>query len=516
MIKKSLALRVLAVGFFFIALPLLISSFFFFQQSYQAAVRRHKAALKQVAETRAYVLHEFVLMREQEIFEEISSATETGSFSLPKGLKPDEMSTWLAQLSDPLVNASVGLAILNSNRVVIAASDPKLVGQFFPLLALQKGRAMGEEAGYFDFFLGPGVELGYEERVQDLNLSMIAYTPKVQIFSQAIGHFLLLYSIYGILLIVGAAFALWFTGWMARPFNQLVQVMSGVGEGHNEARFQKMTLGFEINVLGESFNQMVEALLAAMQRAEDERVLEEGYKKELEIGKSVQRQLLVSKMPSHPAADLVGLYISSEEVGGDFYDVQILDEELYLTVADVSGKGIPACLYSLGVRSLLRTSMRLTRDLGEILARSNRLFLKDTGATGIYTTVLMGHYAPKTHLFSYYSCGHVPGLIRRVGGEVEVMPHQGVAMGLLESPRYVPGQVELQSGDIVLFFTDGLIGAENAKHQHFTIERLIQTLKQRRWETVQEIVDGLSNEVRAFMGETPQADEIILLGMQVR
>ena len=116
--------------------------------------------------------------------------------------------------------------------------------------------------------------------------------------------------------------------------------------------------GFEINDLGEIFNEMLISMRSYMKRAEDEKAKREAIAQELKIGHEVQLQILPESMPYYPKSEIADYFISAKEVGGDFYDVFLQEaaegQKLFFVIADVSGKGISACLYSLGVSSLIR------------------------------------------------------------------------------------------------------------------------------------------------------------------
>jgi sigma-B regulation protein RsbU (phosphoserine phosphatase) len=209
-------------------------------------------------------------------------------------------------------------------------------------------------------------------------------------------------------------------------------------------------------------------------------------------------------------------YLPAREVGGDFYDLFVQKGKLVLTIADAAGKGISACMYALRLRSNLRTAITLFDDLGEMLVHSNRRFLVDTGNTGMYATVLMGIYDPSLHRLTYYSCGHVPGIIKRANGHLLFLEHTGMALGVVSIEKIVPQTMELFAGDTLLFYTDGLTNAVNEKNQSFSLGRLQALLQQRPWNSAEEIKEGILKEVRSFMGSAVQLDDITLLVMKVQ
>lgn len=202
---------------------------------------------------------------------------------------------------------------------------------------------------------------------------------------------------------------------------------------------------------------------------------------------------------------------------GIFYCVESHQAGHYwLVVGDAAGKGISSCLYSLVVRSLIRSYGILYNDVGKVLSETNNAFLEQTGDSGMFVTALMGEYDASSGVFSYYSCGHTPGLIKRQDGAIELLAHSGMALGLLESTEYQVDQVKLGVGDTVIFFTSGLIGGVNEKNQYFSEKRLRELLQQRKWISSQEIVNGLVSEYQAFIGSASQEAEVVIVTMQIK
>ena len=626
MIKKSLPLRVLAISFIVLALPLLIDSFIFFQKNYNESISDAKRELREDTINRVFAIAEiepvkqvflkelmtlFNIKKELETlpnetlnkqlkvtadlnpgFEiDITSRDEKNQYTVVASSRGDTIGSvftsylqmerifekgqgnyfsyiyspeekrylpyiYVVRVVDDQSVLSVGIniedklariltqeddgeisyAMINDDGMVFAATEPNMKGEFFsplsplrrkqiaeaghlgessipikPLIVIQK-----EDSPIFEFIFGEKVQIAYQTHVPALGISFLAYSPKEAIFGRSIRQFLLIYTIYGFILIAGGAVAYWFAQYISRSLKQLTQVMGKVGEGDLSVKYMPEFLGFEINLLGEIFNETLGKLLENIKRAEDERVLKEICKKELELAQEVQNDLLPQEMPKMEGVELAGNYLSAEQAGGDFYDLFIMDNDrLALTVADAAGKGISTCLYSLGVRSLLRTHMTLHDDVGVILSAANNLFNKDTGETGMFATVLMGIYDPKSRIFSYYSCGHVSPILRKANGQLVTLGHRGMAMGLKSSTQYQTEEIQLEPGDLLLIYTNGLVDVYNEHYHPFTENRLKDLLLHRRWFTASEVVEGLTHEVKQFVGATPQEEEVVILAMRV-
>lgn len=634
MIFRSLPLRVLAVVFIVLALPLLIDSFIFSKRLYNESIKDTKESLRQTGNYRAYAISEldpvrFVAIQEltvlldiengmpsiEELNQKLKKTKEIGpdfyisilgkeengnykilassdeslvgslfesSFLLGRALNKQKIGDFIRfqkkagssvevpfisiakKILSPTTKETVGVlvistpihqeilpmleggsergldinfAIMTRDEIVIAATDFTLLGNYLSSLSGEKkaqlvsSKQLGtltlaedplaivskEETSFFEFIFANHVQIAYKVAIPNIDLFFLSYTSKKILFSHSVKHFLFIYATYGLIFIVGGAIAYWLSTWIARPLMQLCSLMTKVGKGDLSGRFKEEPLGFEINSLGNIFNQTLGALIENIQQAEDERVQKETFRKEMELGQEVQRNLLPREMPTVPGLEFEAVYLSPTEVGGDFYDIFLKNKtHIALTVADASGKGISACLYALSFRSLLRTSLTLHEGAGEILSHTNNMFIQDAGDTGMFVMAMMGIYDIEKRELSYYSCGHVPGIIRRANGQLAILNHSGMAIGLKESTPFKADKAQLYPGDILLLYTDGLIDVVNEKFQHFSEKRLRNFLQQKRIESAHDVVSGLTEEVKRFIGGVQQEEEIAILCMKVK
>jgi len=433
----------------------------------------------------------------------------------------------------------VSFALLLPSTVVFAATDPKMrFNYFLPLkpeyrqlfieeepfaakLLPEEPIKVDDKIGYpfFEFSWMGEDQIGYVKKLPGANFALLTYASKDEIFRSPVINFFNIYSIYGLILIIGGTVAYMLTMRMAKPIQNLSLIMQEIQEGDINLRYQKDPLGFEINVLGNIFNEMVDAVLEQKKVAEEERVTRETFARELRLGQQVQRSLLPQKMPKYPGVDVAEMYIPAIEVGGDFYDVFVKEREkassqLVLAVADASGKGVQACFYSLSVRNMLRTYAKEYDDVGQAMSATNNLFRLDTGDTGMFVTVLAGIYDYDTQTFHYYSAGHNPAIVRREDGNIEVLRHHGIAMGVLPTKDQFAESIQLKRGDAVILYTDGVTEAHNEKYELYGEERLIQLIRSEGWRNASELVERIVTNVNEFAGTAPQHDDITLLIMK--
>lgn len=434
---------------------------------------------------------------------------------------------------------TVEFALLLPSTLVFASSDPDLEFHYFlPLKPEYKELFVKEVpaaaahldkdfisvnhdigAPFFEFIWKEERQIGIISPLPGVNYSLLTYVSKTVISQAPLLAFFRTYNVYGLILMMGGALTTWLTMRMAKPIQNLSLLMQHIQEGNLTPRYQKDPLGFEINTLGAIFNETIDTVLEKQQMAEDERVKKEILAKELRMGQQVQRNLLPQMMPLYPGVKLAEIYIPAIEVGGDFYDVFIKqengDSKLVLAIADASGKGVQACCYSLGVRNMLRSYAREFSDIAEAMIKTNNLFNKDTGETGMFVTVLAGIYDHRTKILNYYSCGHNPGLVRRKNRNVEVLKFDGMAMGILPAESATSFKIQLEPGDTVVFYTDGITDALNDNNEFFGEQRLIACLQEVGDRNASDIVEGIVKCVNTFVGNAPQYDDITLLIMKI-
>jgi sigma-B regulation protein RsbU (phosphoserine phosphatase) len=328
-----------------------------------------------------------------------------------------------------------------------------------------------------------------------------------------------LVTLLAFILVLGGLSAAWLTRLMSKPLRALGTVMENVEKGDLHARFHPARLGFEINLLGTRLNQMVDALLKQMKKTKQEQLARELLEGELSIGREIQESLLPKEMPDLPHLQIASGFLSAKEVGGDFYDILIKKDsagsELLLTVADASGKGISACLYSLGLRSIVRSYAAVYEDLSEIVSHTNNLFCLDTKDSGMFVTAWFGMYNSKTKHLIYNSSGHPAALVCHRDGTIDTLHTPGMALGVAHFKHAATASAQLQAGDLLLLYTDGVTEAHNAKMKLFGKSRLEEILKQHPQTSAKDVVSTILHEVKKFADGAAQHDDIALLAIRV-
>ncbi|MFN7930730.1 MAG: SpoIIE family protein phosphatase [Blastocatellia bacterium] len=238
---------------------------------------------------------------------------------------------------------------------------------------------------------------------------------------------------------------------------------------------------------------------------------------ELDIAAGIQQSILPSDFPAFPAIpefDLFATMIPAREVGGDFYDFFLLDEDrVGLVIGDVSGKGVPASLFMAVTRTMVKSMALSGLPPGECLQQVNRLLVAENRSL-LFVTLSYAILNFRTGEVTFSNAGHHPALrLDKSGGVTPLVAQGGIVLGIVEDACYPTSKATLQPGDQLLFYTDGVSEAQNSAAELFTEERLYACLQQRQVPTPEALLHTIATAVRAFSGTAPQADDLTMLAV---
>ncbi len=236
---------------------------------------------------------------------------------------------------------------------------------------------------------------------------------------------------------------------------------------------------------------------------------------ELQMAKRIQTSALPHKFPPFPDRTEFELYASmdpAKEVGGDFYDFFLIDEDhLCLVIADVSGKGIPAALYMMNAKTALKNHASTNQSAAEILVNSNNA-LYDDDVTKMFVTVWLGILELSTGMLTTACAGHECPALRRAGGTYELWKEKhGFVLGGLPGMKYTDYTIQLHPGDQIFVYTDGVPEATDAHDEMFGIDRMLQTLNQDPQATPKQQLRNVRAAVDEFVQEEEQFDDLTML-----
>jgi sigma-B regulation protein RsbU (phosphoserine phosphatase) len=302
---------------------------------------------------------------------------------------------------------------------------------------------------------------------------------------------------------------------LTRPLKRLTASVNRLAEGDLSSRVEDIPPGDEVGDLAANFNQMVERLGHYVEELTKTTAAKERMEGELDLARQIQLSILprtYPAFPDHDELDLAGRTIPARQVGGDFYDFFLpAPGRMGLVIGDVSGKGIPAALFMTVARTLIKTAATHHLDPARVLEEANRQLLPDNELC-MFVTVIYGVYEPDSGRLTFASAGHPAPLIRRAGGRVSSLDRpRGMALGVSEKLGLEVSQVDLEVGDSLLFFTDGLNEGANAFDEMFGLERAEAWLAEVELNGAPAMLDSLLASLNRFTGETEQSDDVTLL-----
>ena len=236
---------------------------------------------------------------------------------------------------------------------------------------------------------------------------------------------------------------------------------------------------------------------------------------ELAFAKAIQHSALPSVFPPYPGRmefDIHAAMFTAKEVGGDFYDFYFVDEDtLAFLVADVSGKGIPAAMFMMQSKMLLKSFAESGMPIEQVFTTANEKLCEGNDA-GMFVTAWMGLLNVKTGLVTFANAGHNPPLVRQADGSFAFhKTRAGFVLAGMEGIRYRKFELQLAPGDTICLYTDGVTEATNAEEQLYGDERLQNLLNRQQGASAQAICEAIKADVDAFVGEAEQFDDITLL-----
>lgn len=320
----------------------------------------------------------------------------------------------------------------------------------------------------------------------------------------------------------------WMTRAVVRPIDRLtfsasqyIQKKAGEHQGEELLVFDKLKIqtGDEIENLFDAFHQMEQDINRYIEDITFVTAEKERIGAELNVATQIQADMLPRIFPPFPERKEFDIFASmhpAKEVGGDFYDFFLVDEDhLALVIADVSGKGVPAALFMVITKTLIKNQMMMGASPKEALESVNNQLCENNEAE-MFVTVWLGIYEISTGKVKAANAGHEYPAIRRRKGSFELFkePHGFVLAGM-ENARYREYEFELHIGDTLFVYTDGVPEATDAVQTLFGTERMLEALNKAADEKPKDLIQGIENEIDRFVGEAMQFDDITMLAVQV-
>lgn len=255
-----------------------------------------------------------------------------------------------------------------------------------------------------------------------------------------------------------------------------------------------------------------------LQRVEFElRAAQEKVENELNIAAQIQRSILPSKFPAfpeHSEFDLYAMMIPAREVGGDFYDFFLVDDDhLAVIIADVSDKGVPAALFTMISRTIFRSIVRQHKSPSQVLTETNEL-LCEGNDTGMFVTVFMAYYHLPSGQLTYSNGGHNPALSFGPDGDYkELARKHGPALGVRTKLIYQEDAQTLEPGQILVLYTDGVTEASSPQDELYGLDRFTELVGRCRRLKLSQMFDHIDKDLKKFQHGN-QFDDITVLALK--
>lgn len=275
--------------------------------------------------------------------------------------------------------------------------------------------------------------------------------------------------------------------------------------------------GDEIEELSESIKTMEMEINDYIDHLTEVTAEKERMGAELNIATQIQASMLPCIFPAFPDRNEFDIYASmdpAKEVGGDFYDFFLIDEDhIALVMADVSGKGVPAALFMVIAKTLLKNTAQSGISPKEVLSQVNTQLCENNEAE-MFVTVWLGVMQISTGHMVCANAGHEYPAIRRVGGQYELLHDKhGFVLAGMEGSRYREYEITLEKGDSLFVYTDGVPEATNAENELFGTDRMLEALNQNPDAASEEVIREVQKAMEVFVKQAPQFDDITMLSM---
>lgn len=305
---------------------------------------------------------------------------------------------------------------------------------------------------------------------------------------------------------------------ITKPLRSLVQTTQDIASGNLEFVLPEAKSRDEVGRLTDSFIYMRGALKKYIKELTETIASKERMESELNIAHDIQMSIVPRVFPAfsdRTEFDIYAILVPAKEVGGDFYDFFLIDDNhLCFVIADVSDKGVPAALFMAMTKSLIKAMAGVTRDPDKILAGANKQICQENDI-GMFITLFCGVLDIKAGELCYTNAGHNPPLIIRGNKEVEFLTGaKSGPVGIFTDKPFKQEKIALNPQDAIYMYTDGVTEAFNERQEQFSEERLKKDVMNRAQDSVEELVEAVLDDVRSFAAGAGQSDDITIMALR--
>ena len=302
------------------------------------------------------------------------------------------------------------------------------------------------------------------------------------------------------------------------PIKRLTSEVEQITLGNLDTRIE-ITSQDELGMLADAFNKMAADLNSSIEANAREHSEQERMRAELRVATEIQASMLPCNFPPYPDRtefDIYATMLPAKEVGGDFYDFYFADEDnLVVVIADVSGKGVPAALFMVITKTLIKNCSSCKSPKGVLETVNKKLC--GYNDTDMFVTAIIGFYNVVSGKMIYVNAGHNPPLIKKDGGDYEFLKTKpNLILAWDKNVEYVEEEITLKPGDTLYFYTDGVTEAMNDSRELFSEKRLIHALNTYKDYPPDKLLPAIKDEIDTFVDGAEQADDIAMLALKIK
>ncbi len=302
-----------------------------------------------------------------------------------------------------------------------------------------------------------------------------------------------------------------------KPLHRLAREAETIASGNFDAELPDFERTDEIGQLSHSFGYMQQSLVRYIDELKLTTAQKASIESELNVASNIQMSMLPSVFPNREGLDMHASMTPAKEVGGDLYGYLLKGDNLYFCVGDVSGKGVPASLFMAQVTRLFRTLANQQMVPADICTHMNEALSGDENPTNMFVTMFVGMVNLQSGHLKFCNAGHNPPVIG--GGEhhgefLQMLPN--FPIGVLPGLEFQGEEIDTIKGRALFLYTDGLNEAENREHEQFGDDQLLSILRNTHFESAQQVVETLYNEVQRHRDGADPNDDLTMMCLRMQ
>ena len=306
---------------------------------------------------------------------------------------------------------------------------------------------------------------------------------------------------------------------IVKPLNAITTSIAKLDASNREFKMEDIyRTGDEVEELAQAFAALSHKNIQYTEQLVKVTSEKERMNTELNVASQIQEGMIphiYPAFPDRPEFEIFATMDPAKEVGGDFYDFFLIDDDhLAIVIADVSGKGIPAALFMMASKILINNVSLSKSSPAEILATVNNQISMNNPAE-MFVTVWLGILELSTGKLRAANAGHEYPAIKRANGSYELFKDiHGFVVGGMEGIRYKEYEIDLMPGDCIFEYTDGVTEATNGQDELFGADRMLEALNRKDYDSPENLLAGVRKEIDEFVADAPQFDDITMLSLK--